>query len=753
MDTKWKNKTVIVVYSLLMVIGLSGPVTLINQGDRYQHRDYYESAEFRYQLDQFASFLNLFELNAFSREKAKSSIKVNENEIANYRYQSGSLTDQMNAIREEYEPLIQEAIAGGSGETADSYRAIRDRKIDDLAKLWQDDERIAERIREQKADWIDVYFSQREVYRSDFVSLRNQFDYYFYNADTGDIHTDINLRDEQAARDVLNSGNYAFATNYTIAGSGSPFVYIEGYELLADAYVPYQGWLAVTKSSQLQAAAERYMLEQRVLYAYALAGGILFAACVIRFKRWMPLVANSSGWATYARKLPIDAKLLFLLGTAGLTVSMLDLLAGTYSALFDWPLAYIGKVVVSVIIAAFGLAATLAQGKLLVREWRSWNDVREEWSRSMSSRAAARMRACCLRTLGQLQASFLYKSAGSRLLLSVIAFTGFGFTGGWAVFASDYYGDAFYLVFALIAALMAVAVFLLLTRQLGYLNRITRTAEELAAGRTPDAVPRSGSGVLAELAGHFNALRQGVRTLQNEQTRSERLKTELITNVSHDLRTPLTSIITYAGLLKSEEATLEERVAYVEIIDQKSKRLKTMIDDLFEVSTMTSGNAKLQLERTDLVQLMQQALAEHKEAMDGSDIQFRISLPEGPVFAVADGQKLWRVFDNLIGNMLKYSLAQSRAYIVFSLSERCEAVMVFKNVSKYEINEHADELFERFKRGDTSRHTEGSGLGLAIAKSIVDLHEGRLTLETDGDLFKATVILQTDHLQKRMNAS
>jgi signal transduction histidine kinase len=159
------------------------------------------------------------------------------------------------------------------------------------------------------------------------------------------------------------------------------------------------------------------------------------------------------------------------------------------------------------------------------------------------------------------------------------------------------------------------------------------------------------------------------------------------------------------------------------------------------VSTLASGNAKLVHAKTDLIQLMQQALAEYKDVMDNTDVQFRVSMPEEPIYVLADGQKLWRAFDNLIGNMVKYSLSHTRAYIAMQMSERQEVMITFKNVSKYEIGDNPDELFERFKRGDTSRHTEGSGLGLAIAKSIVDLHDGQLTLETDGDLFKVSVIL------------
>lgn len=228
--------------------------------------------------------------------------------------------------------------------------------------------------------------------------------------------------------------------------------------------------------------------------------------------------------------------------------------------------------------------------------------------------------------------------------------------------------------------------------------------------------------------------------LQNEQAKSERLKTELITNVSHDLRTPLTSIITYTELLKKEDLSSGDRIAYVEIIDRKSKRLKVLIDDLFEVSKMASGNVELTREKVDLAQLLQQALAEYDNMINDSSFRFRITNSEEPVYAFVDGQKLWRVFDNLIGNVLKYSLENSRVYITVRTLNN-HAIIAFKNVSKYEISENMDELFERFKRGDSSRHTEGSGLGLAIAKSIVDLHEGKLDIEIDGDLFKVRISL------------
>jgi signal transduction histidine kinase len=156
---------------------------------------------------------------------------------------------------------------------------------------------------------------------------------------------------------------------------------------------------------------------------------------------------------------------------------------------------------------------------------------------------------------------------------------------------------------------------------------------------------------------------------------------------------------------------------------------------------MASGSIELSKQKVDIVQLLQQSLAEYNETIQASQVQFRVSNPEHPLYAFVDGQKMWRVFENIIGNMINYSLENTRAFISVK-EEQTQVIITFKNISKYELSENTDELFERFKRGDESRHTEGSGLGLAIAKSIVDLHGGALDLEVDGDLFKVTVILE-----------
>ncbi|UJF26377.1 sensor histidine kinase KdpD [Planococcus sp. 107-1] len=264
----------------------------------------------------------------------------------------------------------------------------------------------------------------------------------------------------------------------------------------------------------------------------------------------------------------------------------------------------------------------------------------------------------------------------------------------------------------------------------------------MADGRLNQNIPVRGRSPLADHARQLTRLKEGVRLSMSEQAKSERLKTELITNVSHDLRTPLTSIITYTDLMKTPNLSEEERLSYANILDRKSQRLKTLIEDLFEVSKMASGNMELNRTRLDLNQLLHQALAEHAEDIEASGLDFRVTSPENPIYVQADGQKWWRVLDNLILNAIKYAMPGTRIYI--NLQDRDgQAEFTIKNVTRYELGENTDELFERFKRGDTSRQTEGSGLGLAIAQSIVDLHGGEMKIEVDGDLFKVIVSINS----------
>ena len=263
--------------------------------------------------------------------------------------------------------------------------------------------------------------------------------------------------------------------------------------------------------------------------------------------------------------------------------------------------------------------------------------------------------------------------------------------------------------------------------------------EKIKAGDLHHRIEIDQEGEFKKLANNINTITEGLNKAVENELKSERLKTELITNVSHDIRTPLTSIITYVDLLKREEdpAKIKE---YAEVLDQKSKRLKTLTDDLFEASKASSGNIPVHLEKIDIVSLMNQGLGEVSDKIEAMDLHFRMNHPEEKLFLHADGKLLWRSIENLLSNIFKYALKGSRVYIsIEDLGKEC--LIAFKNISAYELNISAEELMERFKRGDESRASQGSGLGLSIAKSLIEIQKGRFEIQIDGDLFKAMIYL------------
>lgn len=368
---------------------------------------------------------------------------------------------------------------------------------------------------------------------------------------------------------------------------------------------------------------------------------------------------------------------------------------------------------------------TLMQGQYILRVLHDTEEWNISWRRSVIYKVRTSVRE-----------AFLNRSTGFQmtLLLGVIFASGFGMM---VVLMAP----GAIVIYALLFAIVTIPTLVIIYKRIGYFNRIVENADGIVLGNPVPHLAINGQNSLTTLARSVNTLRYGAENSQAAQAKSERFKAELITNVSHDLRTPLTSIITYTQLLKTPELSNDNREAYIDIIDRKSKRLKVLIDDLFEASKIASGSIELIKEKVDVTQLLQQTLAENDEIISHSSLHFRVTNPEEPVYCVVDGQQLWRTFDNLIRNALKYSLENTRVYISVKPSQDSVDI-VFKNIAKYELSENIDDLFERFKRGDTSRHTDGSGLGLAIAKSIVELHGGALDLDIDGDLFKATVRLK-----------
>ena len=239
-------------------------------------------------------------------------------------------------------------------------------------------------------------------------------------------------------------------------------------------------------------------------------------------------------------------------------------------------------------------------------------------------------------------------------------------------------------------------------------------------------------------AENLNSVGEGMTKAVNERMKSERFKTELITNVSHDIKTPLTSIINYVDLLEKTEIQDETQKEYLDVLKRQSARLKKLIEDLIEASKASTGNLPVNREDLEADVFLTQIAGEFEEKLATSGLELILNKPEGTVHVSADGRHLWRVVDNLMNNICKYALPNSRVYVNLEETEN-EAIMTFRNISRYPLNITSDELMERFVRGDSSRNTEGNGLGLSIAGSLMELMKGKLKLYVDGDLFKVVL--------------
>lgn len=336
------------------------------------------------------------------------------------------------------------------------------------------------------------------------------------------------------------------------------------------------------------------------------------------------------------------------------------------------------------------------------------------------------------------------KNAGYVMFIAASAvFMGMTVLLSWLTGALLYEGDAVSLLMILICiALIGVPVALIYKTLKGY-DLIREGLEKIRGGETLYKIPINGSFITNSVAEDINAIGEGLSKAVDESVRSERMKAELITNVSHDLKTPLTSIINYTDLLMQQKLTPEEANDYVKIIDKKSKKLKQLTSDLFTVSKARSGNEELELESIDHKLLITQAEAELDNEIKKAGLEFILDLPEQEIRVTADGKKLSRVYENLISNAVKYSMKGTRVYIVMTVADGVCRTEI-KNIAGYKMDFDDEEITERFVRGDASRTGEGSGLGLAIARSYVELMGGRFYIKTDGDLFKAVTEFKTE---------
>ena len=432
-------------------------------------------------------------------------------------------------------------------------------------------------------------------------------------------------------------------------------------------------------------------------------------------------------------RLPVEVNVLCfwaVLGTAGgLNLALMgELLNGTN----DMSILLVPSILFFVAAFAFALELTLS----LVRVIKNRSFVKQCWSIRFILwcwRTFIKVCECIRHSFGKLRRMLFrdYKTRNVVLLFTaysvVLAFLAAVFGGVGGSFFAFVFGAVWFLT----------AGYFLIKRITGF-ERIVDALRRLRAGDLGFKLTDMPEGVFAEMAEDLGSLGDGMQAALQNEVRAERMKSELITNVSHDLKTPLTSILNYSDLLGKMDLTPEEANDYARIIYQKGLRLKNLTSDLFDISKVQSGAEQIISERLDACTLARQALAEQDKAVQESGLTVKAAIPERELPIWADGRKLSRVLENLIGNCVKYALKGTRVFLSVA-EENGRAIIELKNTANYEMDFDADEITERFVRGDAARSTEGSGLGLAIAKSYTEACGGTFDVSVDGDQFKVRI--------------
>ncbi|WP_270322573.1 sensor histidine kinase [Lactococcus petauri] len=687
MATKWKNKFAVSIGLALLLLGVNSLVFTALNAEQYIFNDYFQSKYFKQEVATLEEALINTQVNP------NLPIKVTAEDIEEYRMSQPDKYSQVSVIKEDpvFLERLKDAKAAGDKTAIKKLEDQQNKKLNEVEKFFTDDKYVTEKVKEQKKELIA---QQKTDWMPQYKEL------------SSDIHYQVTEINSGKYLDNL-SDNKTFATAKTLFKGNISQINFDGQNR-------FDGQIIILKNSNFnQRASVKSFTEMKNLTIGLLCMSILsFAAFLVYWKKTEKgediLLEKVQSWDKIALDGQIFlALILFLLylsltREASLTWSFLPLLQK-----FCW--------------------AFLVLYLFAIVSWGIYHKAqeRENWQQTYLARSIRLLKDAADNFSTGSKAWFIFWSMGAAVVGFLLAMM----WGGQ--------GIILYL-FVLVIYLLLISIYLL--RRLVMFNQTVKIIEEIAQGKNAEVlnVKPKGKTVFRKVSENLKTINEEVKTSKSQQVKSERLKTELITNVSHDLRTPLTSIITSVDLLRNADLSQEEKNKYVAVIDQKSKRLKVLIDDLFEVSKMASGNIDLKKSIIDLVQLLDQSLAELSEKIEDSSLKF-VTQTDKELLALVDGDKMWRVFENLIHNILKYSMENTRVYISGHKSENGTIELVFKNISREELGENSQELSQRFKRGDLSRNTTGSGLGLAIAQSIVEAHEGRFLLETDGDLFKVTL--------------
>lgn len=651
----------------------------------YYEKDYKNSTEFHAQKEQLFRDVDDQIVKQLKVSELIKNYRVTDTDIQRYRDDLfTSEEDRAADITDRYNQLLSYKMSLKQKEELKKQRA---QSLAFNKKLYHDDAYVRKILLKQN----------RKVLKEQLENMRTPLPidavYRLENIKTGDVYTNETTQDEPTTIEFKRTEKNPYTLDEANYGDKT-------FDYIPEDYQNYVGTIYISKAN------ENFYFNEATYHAKYM---------FIQWLKWIGLaalciaiylsIATRKQFKAFGRHLEVQIVLAFCIAAIGLLIGFTYETTLHYHMVSD--LSY--KTGVTLLFSTLFIYILLHLVYSIV-----YTFTRKEWKK----------RSWIGRNQAIFKNSFYEPRQAFLLLFSWLAFFLAGL--GMMIISMDGTGELLFVYFFLWLVVMLPTMFIA-WRNMAATNTVIRQTET-------ESAPLQGNSSMAKHSQRIASLKAGMSHSNAEQQKSERMKTELITNVSHDLRTPLTAMMTYTDLLKNPALTDAERKEYVDVLDLKTQKLKVLIDDLFDVSKMASGQLELNKASIDYVQMVQQLVGEQQELAEARNLTIRTQFDTESYPITVDAAKWARMIDNLVGNAIKYSTEHTRIHVQLQ-----NGTLTIKNVTAFELPEDLDELMDRFTRGDDSRHTEGSGLGLAIAQSIANLHGTAVTLQVDGDLFKATI--------------
>ncbi|KEI99538.1 histidine kinase [Clostridium botulinum A2B3 87] len=716
MDIKSKNKFIYIICFIVGIYMLS--LSVLTSYDLIKNRQclvkdpYFSSKEFDEEIQSYCNNLYNFHITYKNFDQKVAESRVTKEDISTLKsfYENNILNSQIT-IKDEYNNFLSEADQSGDKNKLAKLTQQRDEKLKEVEK---ENTKTEAELKKEIALWS--YNDYKNIEKA--LESKKEIKYYIINRGTKEVYTNLKPK--------TNLDNYIKNNSIYSISFPSKSDKIKNFLLTRDLLNSFnwEGYIIITKNlnsngyilknyNYYNSIRDRLIKEITIGISSLIIG--IFILILFKKRNCLNSLILDKINKTY-NNIPLDLKLfIFILYTAIMGSYLINL------SFFYKPLG-INHFVIITLVSLYIL--------YLIFNVKYAIELKKDKNKFLIQ--------CKGSFINKLLNAFINSNLNKNIKLKIILI----------MILSALLGVFILLVLVLflhdtvIASILTIIYIILLIRYLfkkaNYLNEILKATKDISHGNLDYVLKENDRGILGKIAHNINNMKEGYKKSLEEQIKSERLKTELITNVSHDLKTPLTSIINYIDLLKKEDLSKDEINGYISVLDRKSKRLKSLIEDLFEASKMSSGAVELNIEKINVTALLKQSIAEFEEKITKSSLELKFKYDNNKTYANLDGKKTWRVFENLINNIIKYSQPNTRVYIDL-IETNTKIIITMKNISRYEMDFSADEIFERFKRGDKARNTDGSGLGLAIAKSISELQGGSLNIIIDGDLFKVIV--------------